>query len=185
MSPDKQLLVTFIRLSSYHLVFVLLIIIIYVPITKCCGVNVGNFCLIILSGDVEINPGSKNSVSECLSICHWNLNSISVHAWLFQIICFEGIYISVHQFDIICLSEAYLDSTVPPDDDNFVISRYNLILSDHQSNTKRGGACLYYKNCLPLSVLNISYLKECLNFELKIGDKSCNFVALYMSPSQS
>ena len=105
--------------------------------------------------------------------------------WLFQIICFEGIYILVHQFDIICLSEAYLDSTVPLDDDNFVISRYNLILSDHQSNTKRGGACLYYKNCLPLSVLNISYLKECLNFELKIGDKSCNFVALYMSPSQS
>ena len=30
-------------------------------------------CLIILSDDVEVNPGPRNSVSECLSICHWNL----------------------------------------------------------------------------------------------------------------
>ena len=57
--------------------------------------------------------------------------------------------------------------------------------SDHPSNTKRGGVCLYYKNYLPLKVLDISYLKECVNFELKISDKSCNLVAVYMFPSQS
>ena len=92
---------------------------------------------------------------------------------------------SVHKFDIICISETYLDSTVPLDNDNLVISGYNLIRSDHPSNTKRGGACLYYKNYLPLRVLNISYLKQCLNFELQIGDKSGTFIALYRSPSQS
>ena len=136
-------------------------------------------CLIILSGDVEVNSGPKNSVSECLSIYHWSINSISAHDYskLFLL----KTYISVHKFDIICSS----DSTVPLDDDNLVISWYNLIRSDHPSNTKRGGVCLYYKNYLPLRVLNISYLKECLNFELKIGDKSCNFIALYRSPSQS
>ena len=140
-------------------------------------------CLIILSGDVEVNPGPKNSVSECLSICHWNLNSILAHDYskLFLL----KAYISVHKFDIICLSETYLDSTVPLDDVNLVISGYNLIRSDHPSNTKRGGVCLYYKNYLPLRVLNISYLKECLNFELEIDDQSCNFIALYRSPSQS
>ena len=140
-------------------------------------------CLIILSGDVEVHPGPKNSVSECLSICHWNLDSISAHDYskLFLL----KAYISVHKFDIICLSETYLDSTVPRDDDNLVISGYNLIRSDHPSNTKRGGVCLYYKSYLPLRVLNISYLKECLNFELKIGDKSCTFITLYRSPSQS
>ena len=67
----------------------------------------------------------------------------------------------------------------------FVISRYNLICSDHLSNTKCGGVCLYYKNYLQLRVLNISYLKESLNSELKIADKSCNFIALYRSPTQS
>ena len=140
-------------------------------------------CLIILSGDVEVNPGPKNSVSECLSICDWNLNSIL--AYDYSKLFLLKAYISVHKFDIICLSETCLDSTVPLDDDNLVISEYNLIRSDHPSNTKHGAVCLYYKNYLPLRVLNISYLKEYLNFELKIGNKSCNFIALYRSPSQS
>ena len=94
-------------------------------------------------------------------------------------------YISLHKFDIICLSETYLNSTVPLGDDNLVISGYNLIRSDYPSNTKHGCVCPYYKNYLPLRVLNVSYLKECLNFELKIGNKSCNFIALYRSPGQS
>ena len=76
--------------------------------------------LVVLSGDVEVNPRSKNSVNECLSICHWNLNSISTYdcSKLFLL----NAFISVHKFDIICLSETYLDSTVPLDDDNLVIS---------------------------------------------------------------
>ena len=139
-------------------------------------------CVIILNADVEVNPGPKNSVSECLSICQWNLNSILVHDYskLFLL----KVYITIHKFDIICLSETYLDSTVPLDV-NLVISGYNLIRSDHQYNTKHGGVCLYYKNYLRQRILNLSYLNKCLKFELKIGDKSCNFIALYRSPSQS
>ena len=38
---------------------------------------------------------------------------------------------------------------------------------------------------MPLRVLDIKYLHECINFEIKIGDKLCNFVALYRSPSQT
>ena len=92
-------------------------------------------------------------------------------------------FIAVHKFDIICLSETYLDSSVVPDDDNLEISGYSLIRSDHSSNNKRGRVCVYYKKFLPLRVLVIQYLHECINFELKIGDKLCNFVALYRSPS--
>ena len=140
-------------------------------------------CLIILSGDVAVNPGPKYSVSECLSICHWNLNSIADHHYskLFLL----KAYISVHKFDIICLSKTYLNSTAPIDDVDLVISGYNLVRSDHPSNTKHRGVCLYYKNYLPLRFLNVSNLKECLNFELKTGDESCNFVALHRSPRQS
>ena len=64
------------------------------------------------------------------------------------------------------------------------ITGYNLVRSDHLANTKRGGVCIYYKSCLPLRDLDIQYLNECRNFELKIGDKLCTFVALYISPSQ-
>ena len=56
----------------------------YIPIFLLVNILLGVLvwlcsCLIILSGDVEVNPEPKNSISECLSICHWNLISISFH----------------------------------------------------------------------------------------------------------
>ena len=65
------------------------------------------------------------------------------------------------------------------------ISWYNLIHSDHPSNNKCSGVCIYYKNFLSLWVLNVQYLQECNNFELNIGSKICNFISLYRSPSQT
>ena len=56
---------------------------------------------------------------------------------------------------------------------------------DHPSNTKGGDVWLYYKRLLPLKVIDVSYLQEYINFEVKIGDKTCNFVSLYRSPSQT
>ena len=73
----------------------------------------------------------------------------------------------------------------PTDDDKLQIPGYNLIRSDHPSNTKRGGVCVYYRSSLPLRVINIGYLHECLSFEMQTGDEICNFVSLYRSPSQS
>ena len=91
--------------------------------------------------------------------------------------------IAVPRFDVICLSETYLDSTVAVGDENLEIIDCNLVQSDHPANTKRGGVCLYYKTCLPLRMsLDIQYLNECINFELKIGDKLCTFDVLYRSP---
>ena len=71
------------------------------------------------------------------------------------------------------------------DDDNLEIPGYNLIRADHPFNNRRGGAWVYYKNTLPLKLVNINYLQECLNFEIKIGNKLCNFISLYRLPSQS
>ena len=59
---------------------------------------------------------------------------------------FLNSYNSLHKFDIMYLSETYLDSNTPLDDDNLEISGYMLVRSDHPSNTKRGGVCLYYQN---------------------------------------
>ena len=56
---------------------------------------------------------------------------------------------------------------------------------DHPSNTKRGDVCLYYKFSLPLKVIDVSYLQECINFEVKIGGETRNLVSLYRSPSQT
>ena len=50
---------------------------------------------------------------------------------------------------------------------------------------QKGGVCIYFENSLPLKVLDIQLLQECINFEIKIADKTCNFISLYRSPSQS
>ena len=57
--------------------------------------------------------------------------------------------------------------------------------ADHPSGNRRGGVCIYYKESLPIKMLNINYLQECICFDLKIGSKLCTIVSLYRSPSQS
>ena len=99
--------------------------------------------LIMLCGDVEINPGPETISQQGFSICHWNLNSIIAHN--FAKIFLLKAYVAIHKFDIICLSETYLDSSIPTNNDNLDIDGYNLLRSDHSSNTKRGGVCIYYK----------------------------------------
>ena len=56
---------------------------------------------------------------------------------------------------------------------------------DHPSNCKKGGVCIFYKARLPLRVLTISNLNECINFEVSIASKICHFIHLYRSPSQT
>ena len=111
--------------------------------------------LITLSGDIEKNPGPKPSSCDKFSVCHWNLNSISAHNFIK--ISLLRAYVSTHNFDILCLSETYLDSSISSNDNNLTIPGYDLYRADHPSNVKRGGGgggCIYYKNystILPLS----------------------------------
>lgn len=59
--------------------------------------------------DVEVSPGSKKKkYQENFSICHWNLNTFLVHNYA-KLWLFKG-YVNCHNFDIVYLSESYLDS---------------------------------------------------------------------------
>ena len=103
------------------------------------------FCsLLLLGGDVELNPGPEHSSSNAFYIGHWILNSISAHNYV-KVFLFKA-YIAIHKFDIICISETYLDSSPPFDDNNLEISGYTLVRSDHLSNNKKSGVCIYYKS---------------------------------------
>ena len=65
--------------------------------------------LLLLGGDVELNPGPKQSSINAFSICHWNLNSLSAHNYA-KIFLLKA-YIAIHRFDNICISETYLDAS--------------------------------------------------------------------------
>ena len=85
-----------------------------------------------LSGDVETNPGPKRNSTETFSFCHWNLNSISSHDYVKMFLL--KAYVTVLKFDIICLSETYLDSSTRPGDENLEIAGYDITF---QNQTRR------------------------------------------------
>ena len=129
--------------------------------------------VLMLSGGAEINPGPLGNCKEYFSIFHQNLNSISVHDYS-KLFPLEA-YIIRHKFGTICLSETYLDSNTP----KLQISGCTLISPHRPSNSKLCGGYMNCKSSLPLRVINIGYLHECSSFELQIGNKIFNFVALY------
>ena len=92
---------------------------------------------------LEANPGSKYS---SLAFCHWNLNGFTAH----YSISLLQVYITQHNYDIICLSEMFLNSSIETNDDRILIDGYNLIRADHPSDSKRGAVCIYYKDHIPL-----------------------------------
>ena len=140
--------------------------------------------ILILSGDIETNPGPTIDNSQYLTICHWNLDSITTDNFI-KFPLLEA-YISTHKFDIIRLSETFLDSSLSDDDPRLSLKGYSLIRSDHPNNIKQGGVCIYYKNHLPLIPKpDMTQLTECLVCELKINNKKCFITVLYRSPSQS
>ena len=126
-------------------------------------------CLIKKSGGVEENLGPKRYSVNYLTICYWNLNSIVAHNVIK--VALLKTYLSVHEMDIICLSETYLESSVPFQDDNLQIPRFSSVRAAHPSNTKRGGVLIWYKNFLLIKLIDAKYLHESLNFELRVGEK--------------
>ena len=119
--------------------------------------------LLLLCCNVELSPGLNQNTAKKLSICQWNLNSIAAHN--FARLVFLKAFNSIHKFDIICLSETYLDSSILHNNSNLEIPGYNLVRPDHPSNKKRRGICIYYKSYFPLRIIDINYLNECVRFD--------------------
>ena len=112
--------------------------------------NYGSFSLnqilLIWSGDVESNPGPKKSAS--LTFFQWDLNGIAVHDFA-KISLIQSYALSCNT-DIIFFSETFLDSSIEASDSNINISGYNSLRSDHPSNIREGGVCMFYKDYLPV-----------------------------------
>ena len=84
-------------------------------------------------------------------------------------------YMSTYKYDFICLSEKYLDFSTPSkiiDTDG-----YKLVHSDNPDNIKRCRVCIYYKESLPVRVINLPFCKEALLLVMCYNKKSdcvCN-----------
>ena len=106
----------------------------YRLLTSFLGNFSGKFDLLMLCGDIKSNPGPRPNSGQSFSICHWNLNSITAHN--FSKMSLLRAYNVMHNYDIICLSETYLNHDTLSDSDNLKIPGYELIKVDHPSNQK-------------------------------------------------
>ena len=117
--------------------------------------------LLILSNDVELNAGlKKDSSQRNFSIVHQNLNSIT--AQNFVKLSQLEVYNTLHSYDLICLSEKWLNSTTSIDSNDLSLKDYNL----HRVLTilrmlKKGGACVYYKETPTVRFLQTK-LDQCI-----------------------
>ena len=140
--------------------------------------------LLILCGDIETNPGPYNENNQTISVCHWNLNGIAAYNYIKHSLL--EAYNALYNYDIICISETFLDSSHSDRDHSLNLEGYELIRSDHPNNTKRGGVCIHYKEHLPLkNRKDISPLSKCLVVEIKGNKQKCFVSCLYRSPSQN
>ena len=110
--------------------------------------------LLILCGNIELNPGPKDA--KYLSLCHWNLNSIAAHN--FAKVSTLKAFNTTKKLDFICLSESYLDSTISSDGKILCLDGYKLIRADHPKNIKQERVFIYYRETLPLKIIQINYL---------------------------
>ena len=82
--------------------------------------------LIMLCGDIEENQGLKPNPS-------YNFQKITV---------LEN-FVAMYKFDIICISETFLNNAYEDNDLN--LNGYSFLRADHPSNAKGGGVCIYYR----------------------------------------
>ena len=82
-------------------------------------------------------------------------------------------------FDVICLTETYLDSRILSHDPNLEIKGCDLIRANHPLKPQERWS-LYLLQKLPApETININFLHECLTVELNIKNKLCVLVAMY------
>ena len=71
--------------------------------------------LLLTHGNTESNPEPKCRTLNYFSCFHWNVNSIMAHNKLSLL----SAYNTLHKFDVICISETYLDKSA--DDAAYIV----------------------------------------------------------------
>ena len=132
-------------------------------------------------GDIESNPGPQDNTDHNLSICHWNLNGLATNNYI-KLSLLEA-FNTVHDFDIICLGETFLNSENSNDNPRLKLQGYAMVRSDHPQNLKRGGVCILYKEHLPFVLRNdITFLNECIVGEINVNNSKFFITCVYRSP---
>ena len=137
-----------------------------------------------LSGDIHPNPGPNsippyNTNQSNFTIVHLNIRSLLAPHKLNDLIDFVTV---MHDFDIVTLSETYLDNTIPNEKIN--IPGYDVYRNDR--NRHGGGVCTYIKTSIPHKVVTDlnNPLHESIWLEVFFGTHKHLVGCFYRPPGQ-
>ena len=94
-------------------------------------------------------------------------------------------YNITYKYDVVYISESYLDSTVPLDDNTLSLNGYNLTCADYSDNVKKEGVCMFYKENVSLMIITTRHFDHCLLCEVTCQNQKGYIAVIYRSPSQS
>ena len=142
------------------------------------------FILLQCHGDIEKYSGSRKlqSAIGILMLIYLLIISQNVFNCICQSVYLKA-YISMYRHDFICLSKTHLHSIVP--DSLLEIDGYSLVRADQPNDTKRSGVCIYYKDSLPVRVINLSYFEKALLSEMTYHNEDVIVSVIYRSTSES
>ena len=124
--------------------------------------------LLLLCGDIETNPGPQ--INCCLKLFHWNLNSICARGSI-KIPLIEA-YNSIHHFDLFAVSESMLSSEIKNQNISIEGFSKDVFRSDHPSNSRIGGVCVYFREDLPIKRRqDLELLQEMVVAEINLSRK--------------
>ena len=83
-------------------------------------------------------------------------------------------YNTIHQYDVICLSETFFDSSVLLDEYNLFIQGYCPIPANDPEDLKRSGVCLYQKR-LTLEIIDDCFIAQCIVCEIILHNQTGMF----------
>ena len=106
--------------------------------TICCMLLLHFIC----ASDIERNP-RKNNTSFDLSLCDWNFDSIAAHNFSNPFLL--EAYNVQHKFDMICLSQKFLDTSIPTNDGRLNMKGYKVIRTNNPSDNKKGDVGIIYE----------------------------------------
>ena len=129
----------------------------------------------ICAGDVELNPDPRKNNT---------FYNYSIAAHSFSRLSLLEAYNIQHKFDMICLSETFLDSSIPTNE-RLNMEGYKLIRADNRTDSQKGGVGIHYKEFLAVLSVEVENLNECVIFEVSIKNERGYVVSLCRSPSQT
>src|SRR5271170_3988548 len=142
--------------------------------------------LLILAGDVELNPGPF-CTSSTLNLVHLNTRSASCITDSYDKPALIKELISDNKIDLLALTETWLSPDTSPSVLNSLTPKNYSIMHHPRAEGRGGGIALIYRSFLKVSVISLptysSFESLCVNFS--VSNFSCSLLTVYRPPSFS